>query len=238
MNYIKEIRAFYDSVNVKPLSTGQIALWHALMHINNKNNWSEWFSVPGITLELLTGLSRSAIFKNRNALKQAGLIEFKANGTRAASYKMIAQFNETISNSAQDSTQDSAQNSTQDSAQDGAQNSTQNSGPLNKHKQKQKLKLSKENIKRKIAAFTNDASLRSALVCFCEIRLGMKTPFTENALDLLLKKLTELEKSEEGRLAVVQQSIERGWSGFFPLKKDAQNQKYNYKRPAADDLPY
>lgn len=238
MNYIKEIRAFYDSVNVKPLSTGQIALWHALMHINNKNNWSEWFSVPGITLEILTGLSRSAIFKNRNALKQAGLIEFKANGTRAASYKIIPQFDGTMSNSAQDSTQDSAQDSTQNSAQNSTQDGAQNSGPLNKHKHKQKLKLSKENIKKKIAAFTNDASLRSALVCFCEIRLGMKTPFTENALDLLLKKLTELEASEEGQLRVVQQSIERGWSGFFPLKKDAQNQKYNYQRPAADDLPY
>lgn len=232
MNYIKEIKAFYELVNVKPLSTGQIALWHALMHINNKNNWSEWISVPGITLELLTGLSRSAIFKNRNALKQAGLIDFKANGTRAALYKLIPQFGDVMSNSAQDSTQDSAQNSKQDSAQ----NSTQDGGPLNK--QKQKLKLSKEKAKKKIAAFTTDAALRTALFCFCEIRLGMKTPFTENALDLLLKKLTELEGTEGGRLAVVQQSIERGWCGFFPIRKDTQNQKFNYQRPAENDLPY
>ncbi len=232
MNYIKEIRAFYELVNVKPLSTGQIALWHALMHINNKAGWSEWFSVPGITLELLTGLSRSAILKNRNALKQVGLIEFKTSGTRAASYRLIPQFDETIANSTQDSVQDSAQRS----AQDSTQNSAQDSARLNK--QKQKLKLSKEKAKKKIAAFTTDAALRTALFCFCEIRLGMKTPFTENALDLLLKKLTELEESEEGRLAVVQQSIERGWSGFFPLKKDTQKPKFEYRRPAEDDLPY
>ncbi len=232
MNYIKEIRAFYELVNVKPLSTGQIALWHALMHINNKNNWSQWFSVPGITLEILTGLSRSAILKNRNALKQAGLIEFKTSGTKAATYKIMPQFSDTMVDSVQDSTQKSVQDSTQRSTQDSAQDSAR----LNK--QKQKLKLSKENAKKKIAAFTADAALRTALFCFCEIRLGMKTPFTENALDLLLKKLTELEGSEEGRLAVVQQSIERGWSGFFPLKKDAQKTKFAYQRPADDDLPY
>ena len=123
MNYIAEIKAFYDLVQVKQLSQGQINLWHALMYINNKCAWIEWFSVPNITLELNTGLSRSGIAKARNALKQYGLIDFKSNGTKATSYKMLTMLK---------STQDSKQNSVQGSVQDSTQDSTQDSGSLNK----------------------------------------------------------------------------------------------------------
>ena len=66
MNYLTEIKGFYDLVQIKQLSTGQIALWHGLMHINNKCNWNEWFTVANLTLQLVTGLSRAGINKNRN----------------------------------------------------------------------------------------------------------------------------------------------------------------------------
>ena len=99
MNYIAEIKAFYDLVQVKQLSQGQIAVWHAVMYINNKCAWIEWFSVPNITLELNTGLSRSGIAKARNALKQYGLIDFKQNSTKATTYKMFTMLkSEQVSN--------------------------------------------------------------------------------------------------------------------------------------------
>lgn len=137
MNYLQEIKAFYDLAQLKQLSTGQIALWNGLMYINNKCSWAEWFTVSNLTLQLTTGLSRSGINKNRNALKQLGLIEFKANGTKATSYKMI-----TMSKSNQDSNQISNQVGSQDSNQD--------SSTLNKHKHKHK-----ENYKKKFGEFQN-----------------------------------------------------------------------------------
>ncbi len=126
MNYIREINAFYDLVQVKQLSTGQIALWHALMHINNKCSWAEWFTVPNLTLELISGLSRKGIYNARNTLKQHGLIDFKSNGTKATSYKIIPLTNNTQA-STQNSTQDkiTMQNITQDTTQDTTQNTTQ-----------------------------------------------------------------------------------------------------------------
>lgn len=90
MNYITEIRAFYDLAMTNRFSTGQIALWHALMHICNKSGWSKWFSAPNITLEILTGLSARSILSARNALKQAGLIDFRTNGTKATSYTLFS----------------------------------------------------------------------------------------------------------------------------------------------------
>lgn len=88
MNYITEIKAFYDLVSVKRLSTGQIVLWHALMYINNKCAWAEWFTVPNKTLELYTGLSRQSIVNARNVLKQYGALDFKANGVKATAYTL------------------------------------------------------------------------------------------------------------------------------------------------------
>ena len=137
MNYLAEIKAFYDLVQVKQLSTGQIALWHALMAINNKCAWIEWFTVPNIMLELNTGMSRSGVLKARNSLKQYGLIDFKANGTKATNYKMI-----NIAKSKQESTQESEQASKQDSTQV----SKQDSNTLNKLNE---TKHVKENKKKK-----------------------------------------------------------------------------------------
>lgn len=93
------------------------------MYINNKCAWIEWFSVPNITLESNTGLSRSGIAKARNALKQYGLIDFKPNGTKATTYKMFTMLK---------SEQESNQNGKQIGAQKGNQNGNQIGGTLNK----------------------------------------------------------------------------------------------------------
>lgn len=142
MNYLTIINAFWDWATTNPLSTGQVSLYFALLHVCNKSNWTEWFQAPNQVLSVLTGLSRSGILKARNELKQKGLIDFKERGTKATLYKLI------IANSKQKSKQDSTQaertiaNSTQDSKQDstqvGKQVGVQNSTPLDKQKHKQK----------------------------------------------------------------------------------------------------
>lgn len=128
MNYIAQINAFWDSATTNPLSTGQVSLYFALLHVCNRSNWTEWFAAPNQVLSVLTGLSRSGILKARNELKQRGLIDFQEKATKATKYKI------TIANSTQVSTQIGVQNSTQI----GVQNSAQISDTLYKHKQKQK----------------------------------------------------------------------------------------------------
>lgn len=80
--------AFYTAVLVSPLSAGQIALWHALVHIANKCRWQEEFSVANSTLCLLTGLSPSAVKNARTVLKQRGMISYRSNTTKAAIYTL------------------------------------------------------------------------------------------------------------------------------------------------------
>ena len=86
MNYLREINAFYDSIELNPLSTGQIALWHALMQVNNKCAWTEWFTVANVTLQSKTGLHKNTVFQTRNVLKQNGYIDFRQNGSKATDH--------------------------------------------------------------------------------------------------------------------------------------------------------
>lgn len=134
MNYLQQIRAFDDYKLFKhKLSSGQNALWYALMSINNKAGWIEWFTASNRMLELLTGLSKSGISKARNSLKQLGLIDIKFKGQNATAYHIRMLYG---SNSNQESNQESNQDSNQDSNRLSNQVGNQESNPLVKHKHK------------------------------------------------------------------------------------------------------
>lgn len=125
MNYIKQILAFQDLVEIKGLSAGQIALWHALINVNNKCGWIEWFSVASSKLQIGAGLSESGIRKAREALKQLGIIDFQFQGTHATKYHLtdLTQFEDLALNDQQstpDSTEVSAGVGTGVSAGDSA----------------------------------------------------------------------------------------------------------------------
>jgi hypothetical protein len=146
MSYISEINSFWDLTSTNPLSTGQVALWFALMHINNRCNWTEWFQVSNQVLSVLTGMSRSGILKARNELKQRGLIDFKERGTKATSYKMF-----TIANSTQVSVQVSTQDGVQDGVQVSTQDGVQKSNTLNRHRQRLRQDKKDTDVSKKVS---------------------------------------------------------------------------------------
>ena len=223
MNYIAEIKAFYDLVQVKQLSTGQIALWNALMYINNKCAWIEWFTVPNILLELNTGMSRSGVLKARNSLKQLGLIDFKTNGTKATNYKM-----NTIAKSTQESNQDSMQVSKQDGEQECTQVSKQDSNTLTKLNETKLNEINKKEIKKKsfedvfIEKNVSD-EIKKVLNDFIDMRKTIKKPMTSKALELLIDKLRKMSNDKTIQIEILNQSIERGWQTVYPLKNKANN---------------
>lgn len=85
MNYLSEILGFYVVVQGSELTSTQIVLWHALMYMDNKQGWKEWFIAPGVDLKALTGIkSSTTITDNLKVLKKLGLIDYKTmNGGRA-----------------------------------------------------------------------------------------------------------------------------------------------------------
>ena len=79
-----------------------------------------------------------------------------------------------------------------------------------------------------IDGFTQDQELRDALRGFLQYRVAtahrQKKAFTNQALKLNLTKLSKLSSDPRTMTAIVNQTVEKGWSGFFELK-DGQPRK-------------
>lgn len=68
---------------------------------------------------------------------------------------------------------------------------------------------------------TDSPALNAALRDFADMRKKMRKPLTERAKQLILSKLEKLAPgNEREQIAILDQSIERGWQGVFPLKDD------------------
>ncbi|QLE63988.1 hypothetical protein LROSL1_1171 [Furfurilactobacillus rossiae] len=125
MNYILQLKAFYDRLETNPLNSSEIALWHALMAINNKTAWSDTFAVASSVLCSKAGLKERNFFKARNNLQQSGLVTWTSRkGNQAAIYQINRLYEQLPANNADSSTRSSAGN--------GADNSAGSSSALTK----------------------------------------------------------------------------------------------------------
>ena len=84
------------------------------------------------------------------------------------------------------------------------------------------------------------SALDAALNDFAEMRKKMRKPLTDRALALTLSELEKLAPGDdEKKIAILNQSIQRGWQGVFPLK-DEHKQTSRFATPeydAMEDLP-
>ena len=136
MNYIAEIKAFYDRLELNPQPNTVIALWHALMSIANKAGWPDTFTVASSVLGFRSGLNESALKRARNKLATDGFIEWKTRGGNlAAQYKINSLV---VQNYIKNEPQIAPQNEPQIAPQYEPQ-----SEPINKHKHKQNKEVPK-----------------------------------------------------------------------------------------------
>ena len=82
-----------------------------------------------------------------------------------------------------------------------------------------------ENFDSIIQTSTESTELREALVEFVKFRKLIKKPMTNKALELIIAKLNKLGQSDRERVAILNQSIERGWAGVFSLKDEEPQSK-------------
>ena len=97
-----------------------------------------------------------------------------------------------------------------------------NTNKLNTNNKKVSKAQSKpvENFDSIIQKSTESTELREALVEFVKFRKLIKKPMTNKALELIIAKLNKLGQSDRERVAILNQSIERGWAGVFSLKDE------------------
>lgn len=89
MNYQTEIRMFNEWLETHELTASGIALWYAFMFIAYRSGWPTKVVIPVSALCLRSKLSRSAVYKERNVLRNYGLIDFDtASGRRSTRYRI------------------------------------------------------------------------------------------------------------------------------------------------------
>lgn len=98
---------------------------------------------------------------------------------------------------------------------------TDNNTVSNKKERKSKSKSYDEQI----AEYTGNEELQDALKAFIQMRSFIKSPVTEHGLKLLLNKLTKISRNDAEKIAIVNNSIENNWKGFYGLKKESSYQK-------------
>ena len=120
-----------------------------------------------------------------------------------------------------------------------------NKNPNTKYNPKtkdQERKKTDETFDSIIDGFTQDQGLRDALRGFLQYRVASSRKggkaFTNHALKLNLSKLSKLSSDPAEMVEIVNQTVERGWSGFFELKKDDHNQLGTAKDGGARNAQY
>ena len=81
-----------------------------------------------------------------------------------------------------------------------------------------------------INEFTTNKELRESLLEFIKMRKLNKKTLTDRALKNIISSLKKLSSDEKTQIDIVNQSIERCWTGVFPLKNEqngATNQPEN-----------
>lgn len=82
-----------------------------------------------------------------------------------------------------------------------------------------------ENFDSIIQKSTESTELRDAIIEFVKFRKLIKKPMTNKALELIIAKLNKLGETDKERVAIINQSIERGWAGVFSLKDEEPQSK-------------
>lgn len=105
-----------------------------------------------------------------------------------------------------------------------------NTNSINKKVSKAKAKPV-ENFDSIIEKSTESIELRDSLIEFVKFRKLIKKPMTNKALELIISKLKKIGQSDRERVEIINQSIERGWTGVFPLKDDEIQTKGYQQQP-------
>jgi len=100
---------------------------------------------------------------------------------------------------------------------------TNNSPTTNQQLTTNKNDKNDKNKKKKVAHFILPEWIPKEMwSAFLEVRKKKRAANTDYAFKLLMNTLNQLHKDGNDRIKVIEQSIERGWAGFFELKETKQ----------------
>ena len=209
MNYLAELKAFYDRLELNPQPNTVIALWHALMSIANKAGWPDTFTVASSVLGLRSGLNASALKRARNKLATDGFIDWKPRGGNQSAQYHIKSL--VVQNRHEFEPQYEPQYEPQCEPQ---------SEPVNKHKLKPKQKPKQNNPPISPAVHFDNVELENAFQEFLTMRKNIKKPIsTQQAITRMINRIEKLSGGDDDlAIKIINQSTDHCWQDVYALK--------------------
>ncbi|MCI1784522.1 MAG: hypothetical protein LKI59_00065 [Bacteroidales bacterium] len=249
MNYLTEIRLFYDKLPSFQLTSSDIALWHGLMNIFNRAGWPQDLSISPSEIQACTCISKTGIFRCRQNLSKAGLIEFlPQKGCRCGIYRIMPlslsiaiqigtqafQIETLPVHSGTQAFHSGTQNDSENefAFQIGSQSGTQTeSTPIIENKLNNNISLKEKDKKKKFSwrvwISTIDRKWQPVMEQWLEYKSERKEDYSgEMSLSKLLTRLRNLSGDNPATAQqIIDRSIVNSWKGLFPLDGGYQAQK-------------
>ncbi len=221
MNYIRQLNAFFDFTCRNGLPSIAQVVYHNLLAINNSANWAETFGVTNQRLMLICAITDlKTLVRHRNYLKQARLIEFEAGKKgKPSRYRMVKLYREEEKIGWNKSTQNATENATLNATENAIHNKPKEKGKV---KEKKILKEKFEPVAAFVEYAGGDGELLAALEAFAAMRGNMGCPLEEKGLVALLRELDRQAAAGGQKVAMLEQSVLRGYRGVFPVRREAR----------------
>ena len=223
--------ASYDVDMARKYGLEAAALFNKLVYLSlytAREDGFCWRTAKELEEEL--GISKFQQERATKILEKAGLIETKVTYiqgtmTRCKHFKLCGDYS--LSESEETLLSVSQETSLSVSAETSLSNNNNHTVIIkhnNNKKETYKEKAPTE-IDRIVSEYTDNPDLVEVLKDFAKSRKAIKAPLTDRAMKICLNKLDSLADTDERKIRVVEQSIERGWKGFFELKDEPKQEE-------------
>ncbi|WP_100066015.1 hypothetical protein [Miniphocaeibacter massiliensis] len=218
------LRQFNAVGGIEKVGQSAFCFLMSLWQKSNELHWTREFTMTNTELIYRGGFkSEETLRRTRSKLQDLGFFEYKKPSNRKFCGTYILEFNllKAFGYEKEDFSEASSLGSCEDSFGFSSEGSCEDINKSNitiLSKQKEKDKKESDTFVSLIENYSENSLLKSSLEDFVEYRKSGKGKFTVQGLKLNLKTLSKLSESDAEKIAIVNQTIERGWTGFFPLK--------------------
>jgi hypothetical protein len=179
------------------------------------------------TVENVEDKTTLSDYRQRKALKnlqEAGLLEVRRKGVPAKRYILLRE--DRIAALFQNKNSKNCRTESQETEEQEPEKVQGNKKRENKTISKKKEEKTPVEL---VEEFTDDEGLKASLRDFIDDRKKRRDEVTSNGMKRLLSKLASLSSDTATQTAIVDESIMKGWKGFFPLKDNKSQSASNHK---------
>ena len=175
----------------------------------------------GVRKMLKALVEKGLLVKRDKVINNVKYCEYKALRNPIGTEQSSAGGTEQSSVGTEQSSAGTEQSSAGGTEQSSANNIDINNIDINnkENKKKERKSTTYDSI---LSSMDLEPRLKETLIEFIKMRKLIKSPMTDHALELLIKKLEKMSSDVDVQIEILNQSIQNSWKGIFPIDKKKQ----------------